>query len=748
MKFDTPIYLAPGQEYAMVLLAPNTDQYEVWTAQMGEKTIETANLPDSEAILYSRQFALGSLFKSQNGSIWTAAQESDLKFQLYKAKFTSNTGIAHFGNPPLDSSNGYVPTLQENAITVLPKNVTLGITTILSTDGLVGILTAGRRIAGAGTSVGTIVSTGSSVSSITTTAAGLNYNTGTRSTTNVFGSGSGLTLNVSGVDASGTITGISVVSAGTGYNSGDIVALTNTGSQTGRDAVITVTASGNIDTLRLTNVQGSIPTGDLVYYNNSNVKVSLANTDVLSATEEGGIYSGNYLQVQHFNHGMYANNNKLKLDDVVSDTSPTTLTSQLLVTTGASGVIQVEDSTIFETFEGQSVSVTNIGYVKIGDEIIGYTAASSNQLTISARAVEGIAETHEIGDRVMKYELNGISLRRINNVVYDISDTGIESNSYYVEVDRGATSTIEGKSIGLNRATDTASYPQVSFTNELIGGGRKIKASENIIFNRINPRFNILSPGRQTSVSANIRTTSGTSMDGSEVSFNLQNTLDIVTPNQENDLDSVRMVCSRVNELNQSAFNNVSGKRSFNSTVTLNTTNENLSPMIFLDDSAIEFISDNINSPVTNYATDSSTNSINNDPHEAVYVSNTINLAQPASSLKVILTAYRPNPADIRVLYSLIRDDSTEVEQEFELFPGFDNLELTSEGSLKVVNESLNDGKPDVRVPASEKGQYLEYEFTANDLEDFSGYRIKVVMSSTDQANYPIIRDLRTLALK
>ena len=53
-----------------------------------------------------------------------------------------------------------------------------------------------------------------------------------------------------------------------------------------------------------------------------------------------------------------------------------------------------------------------------------------------------------------------------------------------------------------------------------------------------------------------------------------------------------------------------------------------------------------------------------------------------------------------------------------------------------------------VRVPASEKNQYLEYEFTANDLADFSGYRIKVVMSSTDQANYPIIRDLRTLALK
>ncbi len=112
------------------------------------------------------------------------------------------------------------------------------------------------------------------------------------------------------------------------------------------------------------------------------------------------------------------------------------------------------------------------------------------------------------------------------------------------------------------------------------------------------------------------------------------------------------------------------------------------------------------------------------------------------------MTAYRPDPSDIRVLYSLVRDDSSEVEQEFELFPGYNNLESTSDGVLRVVDSSLNDGRPDIRVPASERGQFLEYEFTSNDLPNFSGYRIKIVMSSTDQANYPIIRDLRTIALK
>ena len=171
--------------------------------------------------------------------------------------------------------------------------------------------------------------------------------------------------------------------------------------------------------------------------------------------------------------------NKLELYDVASDSAPSKLTSQLPATTGGSGTIQIESSDIFQTFEGQPVSSSNLGYVKIGDEIIGYSTATTTQLTINTRGVEGVVETHEIGDQIMKYEFNGISLRRINNVVYDISDTDIESDGYYIEVDRGSTSTIEGKSIGLNRSTD-GSYPQVSFTTELIGGGTEIKASENL----------------------------------------------------------------------------------------------------------------------------------------------------------------------------------------------------------------------------------------------------------------------------
>ena len=51
-------------------LAP-TNNYEVWIAQMGERTVNGQNLPDAEKVIVTKQYIGGSLFKSQNGTIWT-----------------------------------------------------------------------------------------------------------------------------------------------------------------------------------------------------------------------------------------------------------------------------------------------------------------------------------------------------------------------------------------------------------------------------------------------------------------------------------------------------------------------------------------------------------------------------------------------------------------------------------------------------------------------------------------------------
>jgi hypothetical protein len=98
----------------------------------------------------------------------------------------------------------------------------------------------------------------------------------------------------------------------------------------------------------------------------------------------------------------------------------------------------------------------------------------------------------------------------------------------------------------------------------------------------------------------------------------------------------------------------------------------------------------------------------------------------------------------------LIRPDSSEILQSFELFPGYNNLTVdnNNDGYLDVVDPANNSGLPDVFVRSSRENEFLEYEFSANNLGEFTGYTIKIVMSSTNQAYPPIFKDLRSIAIR
>ena len=744
VTFDYPIYLPPGQEYAIVAVAETSNEYELWIAEMGEKTVNTQSLPDSESIIYSKQFALGSLFKSQNGSIWTANQYQDLKFKLYKANFTSNTGTAFFYNPTLDESNGYVENLESNPITTLPKTVTLGISTIAAGSGNIGILTVGRKIAGSnGFGYGYVVGQGSSVANVSITTGGTNYVSASNlETTTIVGSGSGLKLSIT-TDNDGVITGIAGTTAtGNGYRVGDVVGIVTT---LGRDARITIDSITGLDTLYLSNVQGekgeskTFQVGAAVsYYNDSGTIIPIPGTLITDKTSEGAdLNSGNYLRINHFDHGMYDSTNKVVISNIESNVPATSLVSPLTI--DESSLISVASTANFTTFEGQPVSENYLGYVKIGDEIISYNGVGNGTLDIRDRSVEGKVQPHTIGNLVTKYELNGVSLRRINGVTHSVSALGNEIDQYHIEIDMSAN--------GNDRSNDgdTVGAPELSFTSEQSLGGNNCKATENIQFNEIIPNYNILTPGSSTSVTASIRTITGRSVDGTESAF-IDSGFENVELNEVNKLSSVRMVASSVNETEKLSF--LPRNKSFTTGIKLNTTDSNLSPIIYTDTAMTEFRLNRLNNPISDYTIDNRVNSLLFDPHAAVYVSNTVNLAQAATSLKVIVAAYRHESADFRVLYSLIRADSSEVTQEFELFPGYDNITINADGTITPVDASKNSGRPDTFVPASLENQYLEYEFTADNLDLFTGYTIKIVMSGNDQARAPRIKDLRTIALR
>lgn len=84
-QFPAIVYLEPG-EYSLVILANSTD-YNVWIAEIGQKKIGTD-------VNISQQPYVGSLFKSQNSSTWTAEQTQDLKFTLNRCSFDVGTYTA------------------------------------------------------------------------------------------------------------------------------------------------------------------------------------------------------------------------------------------------------------------------------------------------------------------------------------------------------------------------------------------------------------------------------------------------------------------------------------------------------------------------------------------------------------------------------------------------------------------------------------------------------------------------------
>ena len=736
VKFPSPIYLEPNTEYAIVLLAPTTNQYESWIARMGERTVNTTTLPNAESVLVTKQYVGGSLFKSQNGTIWTASQFEDLKFNLYKAEFSTTPGTAYFYNTPLTSKDSNLPKLNEDAIKTLPRKLKVGITT---TSALDSVLEVGRKVSDGttGRPFGYIEQVGGRLDTATVSLVGAGYSNGTYTDVpfySITGSGSGGRGTV--VVAANKLSTITVTTDGNGYVVGDIIGVTTSSMEKGSGGQVSVTTLDGFDTLYLTGVQGESFTAgqDLVVYD-SDTAVSYANTDILSSSVLNSLSEGNVIEVTHYNHGMHASNNIVTLSDIQPNTVPTTITTELTVSAAS---ISVANTSIFGTFEGIT---TSRGFAKINNEVIFYdsiTAGSggAGTLGIGTRGIDSsLVRSHANNTEIFPYELNGVSLTKINKQ-HNMSTNALlnasqDVDKYYLEIDR------QDRASG-----DTL----LSFTSDNQVGGNGANGSRNIQYNSITPRVNVITPGEGTGVTAQIRTVSGTSAGGSEASF-IDQGFESVELNEENRLTSTRIVASQVNETNR--LTALPRNRSFTLGVTMNSNDPNLSPVIDTANMAMIYGRNRVNNPVSDYATDGRVNLNQEDPHTAIYVTNRVDLAQPATSLKVLLSSYRHSSADFRVLYQLFRTDSNGVEQAYELFPGYDNLKDTDNdgfGDL-IIDNTKNSGRADAFVPASADGQFSEYQFSVDNLEQFNGFRIKIVMSGTNEARAPQFKDFRAIAL-
>ena len=732
IRFKAPVYLEGGTEYCVALASVST-KYRVFLSRVGENDLLTQTL-------ISNQPYLGSLFKSQNASTWEASQWEDLKFTLYRADFIE-TGTVEIYNPELSEGNNQIANLMPNSLNFNSRRSRISLaSTINDPNFIIGntVLQVGTNASG-----NYVGNAGIATGALNIINAGIGY-TPSSGIASFFGviletiTGKGRDALARVTVSNGVAIGATITSGGSGYQIGDVLGISSIGSvNVGTNARLSLSNISNINQIIVDNIQGDFVVGEsktIQFVNSLGITTSLNTTGVFVSeiiTETDGLH----IKVDHRNHGMYFDDNLVTIFDAQSDIRPTKLNIQLAA--DSTGSISVDNASTFSTFENVGVGTTNPGYLLVGNEIIEYTSASGG--VISGNIVRGTNSiTHPIGSPVYKYELNGISLNRINKT-HNLNDVTVSDpitfDFYNIKLDTSSG--------GIDRSLNNG-YPILYANQTKSTGGFYIKATQNIPFEIITPNIHNLTV-QGTSLSAEVRTITGSSISGNEIPFTNVG-FEPMTINAPNYLDSTRIIASKVNENNK--LLNLPGNKSMNMRLILGTTNTKVSPVIDTQRISAILTSNRVNSVIENYATDSRVDSIEEDPSAFQYISKEITLENSASSIKIILDANINLYSDIRAFYAI--SENQNFDPIFTPFPGYINLDSRGQ----IIDFENSDGLPDKFIPQSstigfisQDLEYREYTFTADQLSPFRSYRIKLVMTSTNQVYVPRVRNLQVIAL-
>jgi hypothetical protein len=739
IKFESPVYLNPNSEFAIVVYS-QSDEYSIWTSRIGEVDIITSSGIESQQILSTNSANVGSLYKSYNINLWSNIYNESLKFNLYKANFISDSGNINFFNPELNKGNNQVANLKNDSLEFNSRKLIIGLSTAIEENQITLGNTISQQLNNAtGNYIGF---GGSAFGNLGIVNAGIGYTpfTGSFTFNNIeLGTltGNGRNARASITIQNGVAIAATITNGGLGYLVGDTVTIPNGEigiTSLGRDIVFSISETSGINQLILDNVSGDfeISQNKQISYLNSENEELLLNS--------GGVYitlvdtlnqfsDGLHIKVNHQNHGMHFSQNSVLIDGVFSDLPPIRLESDYPFNTSTN--IALSSTENFETFEGQPVGPNNPGYIIINGEIISYYGVVDNTLTNIERGIDQTnISTHFKDDLVQKYEICGISLRRVNKI-HDLNYTtnSIGLDSYYIRIDMSSSdkgSILDNGPYGqVNRSVGNV-YPKLYINETKSSGGSNIYASQNIQYEVIKPIVQtLILPG--TNIVSSIKTTTGTSISGKEVSY-IDSSFTEINIKSNNYLNTPRLVASKINE-----DRNLNGNKSLSLNLNLSTTNKNISPVIDLDRVGVILTTNRIDS-------------MDNGNNAFEYITKNIKLKNPATALKVIMEAYVNVFSEIKVYYSVSANNSS--DKIYYPFPGYDNLDTNN----KVINSSRNSGLSDKLILKSDiicdqDLNYDNYEFTAENLPSFRYYSIKFVGKSKNQACPPRIRDFSVISL-
>lgn len=757
VTFPSPVYLT-GNKFHSIVISSNSDAYLVWISELGQTDSSTqSNTGNVSGVVIEKQPLNGGLFKSQNSSTWNEEPYQDLKFTLYRANFNSQNGDINFYNPKLSSGNTQVAILQPDSFEMNSKMIRIKLNQEMTDSNIkVGntILQAnsnayGKYIDSAGPADGTLNIINSGIGYTPSSGISTYYDVDLITLT---GHGKDATADITVTD--GEISSAEVKSGGSGYVVGDTFTVDDlSGSKIGRNLKLSLVGIGTTNEIILDEVQGDFKVGS--GYNISYINDS-GNLSVLNQSSGGNVLilqdgittinDGLHIKVNHKNHGMHSVTDRIQISNAISDINPIKLSTDY--NKSSTSDITATNTNNFKTFENQPVSSTNPGYIKINGELISYQGVTSTTLTGITRGIDNTnIESHFQNDFIMKYELNGISLRRINKI-HSFTDVTINDSinldHYYIKIITNSDGKTDALPYGqVDRTIDTT-FPKLYIKETKSTGGKKINASQNIQYSMIRPVISS-STVNGTSILSSIRTVSGKSIDGNEISFE-DFGFEPINLNSNNYLSSPRSIFSSVNE--SIGLDQVPGNKSLTLNLQLFSADGYVSPVIDLDRVGVILSSNRVNNKISNYSEDNRISNLTDDPSAFIYASTTISLEIPATSLKLLCTAYINTFSDLRAFYSIQKDPYE--DPIYFPFPGYGNIDSLGQ----TIDESLSNGNPDRKVQKvdvlthdSPIDVFKEYEFSENNIESFKYFSIKLIGTSTNQAYPPRVKDLRVIAV-
>ena len=405
------------------------------------------------------------------------------------------------------------------------------------------------------------------------------------------------------------------------------------------------------------------------------------------------------VKIFHPDHAMHTTSNNVTISGATSGIS-TTLSAQL---NAAATSLTLTSSTGFPGSGTVHLKITRPNDTNGDPQVAEVVSGTISGTTVSSltRGVEGADSLHLSGATVELYQVAGIPLTEINKTHTAIAN--IQLDSYTITTSTSATSTAKV-------------------------GGSSIVATENAMMDVAKISLNTVEYPN-TTISSTLKTTSGTSVDGSQTSFTLATTPESFGINENIFFETPRMVASSVNETNE-----MSSAKSFQLTLAFTSEFDNLSPVLDLDRGSIFAIGnriDNIDSASDVYPTSDFIDPTESegDNTNAIYLTKQIVLNSPATQLNVKFDAVRLPNSEIQVMFKTLRsDDSSD----------FNDLGYTFFNTTGTTDVTTN--------TSSTRDDFIEHEYSAKDLQEFISFQIKIRLQSTDSSRPPVIKRLRAIA--